>query len=136
MDWYAVAGAMAALLALGLLSTLLMRARREAGRFRVLDQIARVFDGAEGLAETLEAICDVLVPGVVQPRGLGQQDRGRARPLTAGALDDDAAALAVTPAEGRRRPSAEIYSRARAATPSVVLRRPHRKPVSARLGTG
>jgi stage II sporulation SpoE-like protein/GAF domain-containing protein len=64
MDGYAVAGALAALLALGLLGVSLLRARREAARFRVLDEIARVSDGADDLAATLEAICDVLVPAV------------------------------------------------------------------------
>ncbi|HYJ21456.1 MAG TPA: SpoIIE family protein phosphatase [Solirubrobacterales bacterium] len=64
MDWYAFAGAVAALLALALLAVSLLRARREAGRFRVLDEIARVSDGADDLVATLEAICDVLVPTV------------------------------------------------------------------------
>jgi hypothetical protein len=64
MDWSAIAGVLAALLALGLLSISLLRARREAARFLVLDEIARVSDGADDLVETLEAICDVLVPAV------------------------------------------------------------------------
>jgi hypothetical protein len=62
MDWAAAAGALVALMALGLLGVSLLRARREAGRFRLLDEIARVSDGADDLAATLEAICDVLVP--------------------------------------------------------------------------
>ncbi len=64
MDWYALAGAVAALLALALLGASLRRARREAGRFRILDEIARVSDDATELLETLERICDVLVPAV------------------------------------------------------------------------
>jgi hypothetical protein len=64
MDWSAIAGVLAALLALDLLSISLLRARREAARFLVLDEIARVSDGADDLVETLEAICDVLVPAV------------------------------------------------------------------------
>jgi hypothetical protein len=64
MDWYALAGAVAALLALALLAVSLLRGRREARRFRVLDEIARVSDGAEDLIETLDAICDILVPTV------------------------------------------------------------------------
>jgi hypothetical protein len=61
MDWYAIAGGCAALLALSLLCVSLWRARREAARFRVLDEIARVSDD---LTATLDAICDVLVPAV------------------------------------------------------------------------
>ncbi len=64
MDWYAVGGAVAALLALALLVVSLLRARREAGRFRILDEIARVSDGADDLVATLDAICDILVPEV------------------------------------------------------------------------
>jgi serine phosphatase RsbU (regulator of sigma subunit) len=64
MDWYALAGAVAALLALALLGISLLRARREAKRFAVLDEIARVSDRSENLEEVLEAICDVLVPAV------------------------------------------------------------------------
>lgn len=62
MDWTAVIGAFVALAALTLLIASLLRARREAGRFAMLDQIARVSDGADGLPATLTAICDVLVP--------------------------------------------------------------------------
>lgn len=64
MDWTATAGVVAALMALGLLTVSLLRARREAGRFRLLDEIARVSDGADDLPATLEAICDLLVPTV------------------------------------------------------------------------
>jgi hypothetical protein len=64
MDWIAAAGVMAALMALALLGVSLLRARREAGRFQVLDEIARVSDRAEDLKATLEAISDVLVPKV------------------------------------------------------------------------
>jgi Stage II sporulation protein E (SpoIIE)/GAF domain len=64
MGWTATAGVVAALMALGLLTVSLLRARREAGRFRLLDEIARVSDGADDLPATLEAICDLLVPTV------------------------------------------------------------------------
>jgi serine phosphatase RsbU (regulator of sigma subunit) len=64
MDWYALAGAVAALLALVLLGISLLRMRREAKRFAVLDEIARVSDRGENLEQVLEAICDVLVPAV------------------------------------------------------------------------
>ncbi|HEX2265492.1 MAG TPA: GAF domain-containing SpoIIE family protein phosphatase [Solirubrobacterales bacterium] len=64
MDWLALAGALAALLALGLLLVSLMRAKREAGRFAVLDELARVSDGADDLETTLEAVAEILVPRV------------------------------------------------------------------------
>src|SRR4051794_13785152 len=64
MDWYALGGTVAALLALGLLAISLLRARREAGRFRVLDEIARVSDRSDDLIETLDGICDILVPAI------------------------------------------------------------------------
>jgi len=62
MDWTAVIGIAVAIAALALLSVSLLRARREAGRFAMLDRIARVSDDAEDLPTTLEAICDILVP--------------------------------------------------------------------------
>ncbi|MBA3867075.1 MAG: SpoIIE family protein phosphatase [Solirubrobacterales bacterium] len=64
MNWTAIVGVLVAVLALGLLSVSLLRARREAGRFRLLDEIARVSDSAEDLPSTLDAICDLLVPAV------------------------------------------------------------------------
>lgn len=64
MDWTAIAGVLVASTALASLAVSLLRARREAGRFRLLDEVARVSDRAEDVRETLEAICDVLVPGV------------------------------------------------------------------------
>jgi serine phosphatase RsbU (regulator of sigma subunit) len=64
MDWYALAGGVAALLALALLGISLLRARREAARFALLDEIARVSDRGEDVEQVLEAICDVLVPAV------------------------------------------------------------------------
>jgi hypothetical protein len=62
MDWTAVIGVLVALAALALLTAALLRARRDAGRFALLDEIARVSDGADDLPTTLDAICDVLVP--------------------------------------------------------------------------
>jgi hypothetical protein len=60
----AIAGVAVAVAALALLAVSLLRARREAGRFAVLDEIARVSDRGSDLSESLEAICDVLVPRV------------------------------------------------------------------------
>lgn len=62
MDWTAVIGVVVALAALALLTISLLRARREAGRFAMLEEIARVSDGADDLPTTLAAICDILVP--------------------------------------------------------------------------
>jgi hypothetical protein len=62
MDWTAVIGVVVAIAALALLTVSLLRARRDAGRFAMLDEIARVSDGADDLPTTLEAICDILVP--------------------------------------------------------------------------
>ncbi len=64
MDWIAIWGIVAAVLALGLLAVSQLRARREAARFRVLDEIARASDSASDLAETLDAIVAILVPTV------------------------------------------------------------------------
>jgi hypothetical protein len=64
VDWYALAGPVAALLALVLLAVSQLRARREAHRFRLLDEIASISDRADDLGETLDAIRDVLVPAV------------------------------------------------------------------------
>ena len=64
MSSIAVVGILVALAALGMLAVSLRRARREAARFRVLDEVARVSDSADDLAATLEAICDVLVPRI------------------------------------------------------------------------
>jgi serine phosphatase RsbU (regulator of sigma subunit) len=64
MDWTAIAGVLVAVTALSFLTLALLRTRREAGRFRVLDEIARVSDRADDMEETMEAICGVLVPAV------------------------------------------------------------------------
>ena len=81
MDWYALAGAAVALLALALLAVSLLRARREAARFRILDEVARVSDSAIDLSETLDAICDILVPAVADFCTIDviSDGRGRAR---------------------------------------------------------
>jgi serine phosphatase RsbU (regulator of sigma subunit) len=47
-----------------LLARSLLRARRMRQRFEILDAIARVSDAASALPETLDAICEVLVPGL------------------------------------------------------------------------
>lgn len=64
MNPVAFAGVVAALLALVLLAVSLLRARRESGRFAVLDRIATASDRGHDVGETLEAICEVLVPRV------------------------------------------------------------------------
>lgn len=89
MDWTAVIGVMVVLAALGLLTVSLLRARREAGRFAMLDEIARVSDGAQDLPATLEAICDILVPAaadfcMVDVISDGQVERVAARVSEAG----------------------------------------------------
>ncbi|MEX2106428.1 MAG: SpoIIE family protein phosphatase [Solirubrobacterales bacterium] len=66
MDLIAFAGVIATLMALGLLGVSLRRTRRESGRFAILDEIARVADAGHDMPETLEAICDVLVPRVAE----------------------------------------------------------------------
>lgn len=84
MDWTATAGVLVALMALGLLTVSLLRERREAGRFRMLDEIARVSDRADDLSATLDAICDILVPAVadfclIDVIAYGQVERAVAR---------------------------------------------------------
>jgi hypothetical protein len=96
MDWNAFAGAVAALLALVLLAASQLRARREAQRFRILDEIARVSDGADDLAATLAAICDVLVPAVadfctVDVISEGRIERAVARVAAPGGTDAERA---------------------------------------------
>lgn len=79
MDWTAIGGVVAALLALGLLAVSQLRARREAARFRVLDEIARASDRASDLAGTLDAIVEVLVPAVADFAMVDVVDDGSAR---------------------------------------------------------
>jgi serine phosphatase RsbU (regulator of sigma subunit) len=62
MEPLAQVGVAVAVAALALLSISLLRARRESKRFAILDEIARISDGGVDLNETMEAICDVLVP--------------------------------------------------------------------------
>lgn len=64
MDAVAVAGVIAALLALGLLGFALRRLRRESRRFAVLDRIATASDREHDVAQAMDAICDVLVPRI------------------------------------------------------------------------
>ncbi len=95
MDWFAVAGVLVALAALALLVASLLRARREAGRFAMLDEIARVSDGADDLPATLEAICDVLVPAaadfcMVDVISDGEVERVAARAAAAGGAEVEA----------------------------------------------
>ncbi|MDX6581409.1 MAG: hypothetical protein QOI10_593 [Solirubrobacterales bacterium] len=92
MDLIALAGAVTALLALALLGVSQLRARREARRFRILDEIARVSDGADDLGATLDAICDVLVPALadfcaVDVISDGRIERAAARVAPQGGAD-------------------------------------------------
>jgi Stage II sporulation protein E (SpoIIE)/GAF domain len=92
MGWTATAGVLVALMALGLLAVSLRRERREAGRFRLLDEIARVSDGADDFAETLDAICDALVPAVadfctIDVISEGQVERAAARVCERGGVE-------------------------------------------------
>ena len=64
MNPAAFAAVVVALMALGLLGVSLLRARRETARFIVLDDVARVSDGADDLTDMLDAIAEVLVPAV------------------------------------------------------------------------
>jgi hypothetical protein len=94
MDWTAVIGMLAALAALCLLAVSLFRARREAGRFAMLDEIARVSDGSDDLQTTLEAICDVLVPAaadfcMIDVVSDGEVERVAARASEAGGAEVD-----------------------------------------------
>jgi len=88
----AFAGVVVALMALGLLAVSLLRARREAGRFVVLDELARVSDGADDLTDTLDAICEVLVPAVadfcmIDVISDGQVERAAARVCAQGGAE-------------------------------------------------
>ncbi|HVQ58370.1 MAG TPA: SpoIIE family protein phosphatase [Solirubrobacterales bacterium] len=64
MDVPAVIGITAAVFALGLLVVSLLRARRESNRFAVLDEIARTSDSSHDLDQTLDSICEILVPNI------------------------------------------------------------------------
>ena len=83
MDWAAIAAVLAATLALGLLGISLLRARREASRFQVLDEVSRVSDRAVDLTATLDAICDVLVPRVADFCLIDVVSDGRVRRMVA-----------------------------------------------------
>ena len=65
MDLIVIAVLVVALAALcGWLAILLTRGRRAQQRFEILGEVARVSEAAGSLEETLEAICDVLVPQI------------------------------------------------------------------------
>jgi hypothetical protein len=92
MNPAAFAGVVVALLALGVLSVSLLRARRETARFVVLDEVARVSDGADDLTDTLDAICEVLVPSVadfcmIDVLSDGQVERAVARVCAQGGAE-------------------------------------------------
>lgn len=62
-----------------LLARSLARARRLTRRLEVLDNIARVSDAAEALPETLDAICEMLVPAVADFCMIDVISEGRVR---------------------------------------------------------
>jgi serine phosphatase RsbU (regulator of sigma subunit)/ketosteroid isomerase-like protein len=65
MDWIVISVMAAALAALGgWLAVLLMRGRAAQHRFEILGEVARASEAAGSLEETLEAICDALVPEI------------------------------------------------------------------------
>jgi serine phosphatase RsbU (regulator of sigma subunit)/ketosteroid isomerase-like protein len=65
MDWIVISVMAIALAALcGWLVVLLMRGRKAHHRFEILGEVARASEAAGSLEETLEAICDVLVPEI------------------------------------------------------------------------
>jgi ketosteroid isomerase-like protein len=65
MDWIVISVMAVALAALcGWLAVLLMRGRTAQRRFEILGEVARASEAAGSLEETLEAICDVLVPEI------------------------------------------------------------------------
>ncbi|HEX3324055.1 MAG TPA: SpoIIE family protein phosphatase [Solirubrobacterales bacterium] len=64
MSWIAIAGLAVVLAAFCIcLVVLLMRGRRGQRRFQILGEVAAVSEGARSLEETLDAICEILVPG-------------------------------------------------------------------------
>ncbi|MFN8217418.1 MAG: GAF domain-containing SpoIIE family protein phosphatase [Solirubrobacterales bacterium] len=109
MDWIAVGGIVAALLALALLGVSQLRARREAARFRVLDAIARASDSASDLDETLEAIVGILVPAVADIVAIDMIRDGQPR----------RAATRVSPRAGGE--IGERIARRRPSTPASML---------------
>ncbi len=65
MDWIVISAMAVALAGLcGWLAVLLMRGRAAHHRFEILGEVARASEAAGSLEETLEAICDVLVPEI------------------------------------------------------------------------
>jgi serine phosphatase RsbU (regulator of sigma subunit) len=77
MDWFALGGIAAAALGFGLLGAALLKARREAARLGILDEIARASDRASDLEETLDAILDILVPAVADICAIDMIEDGR-----------------------------------------------------------
>jgi serine phosphatase RsbU (regulator of sigma subunit) len=104
LDWIVITGLAVALTAIGTwLAVALARGRKARRHFRVLAEIAAVSDAAGTLEETLDAICDILVPAVADLCTIDVIDDGEPR----------RAALRVAPGGGpeveaglwRRRPS-------------------------------
>lgn len=73
------AASLVALLALALLAGSLLHARREARRFQILDEIARVSDTSHDLEATLASIGDILVPRLADVCLIDVISDGRAR---------------------------------------------------------
>lgn len=86
MDWYALAGTVVALLALVLLVVSLRRGRREAARFRILEEVARVSDGS------VERAAARVAPGgsTEAEQALGEREPSLPAPMVA---DGDDASL-------------------------------------------
>lgn len=80
MDWIVISVMAVALAALcGWLALLLMRGRAAQHRFEILGEVARASEAAGSLEETLEAICDVLVPEIADFCALDVIEGDRAR---------------------------------------------------------
>ncbi|HEX3609559.1 MAG TPA: SpoIIE family protein phosphatase [Solirubrobacterales bacterium] len=80
MSWIPVAVLALALVALcAWLAVLLMRGRRARQRFQVLGEVAAVSERAGSLAETFEAICEILVPGIADFCVIDVIESGRVR---------------------------------------------------------
>lgn len=83
LDWIVIAGLAVALAAIGTwLAVALARGRKARRHFQVLAEIAAVSDAAGTFEETLEAICDILVPAVADVCAIDVIDDGEPRRAT------------------------------------------------------
>jgi serine phosphatase RsbU (regulator of sigma subunit)/ketosteroid isomerase-like protein len=80
MDWIVISVMAVALAALcGWLAVLLSRGRTAQHRFAILGEVARATEAAGSLEETLEAICDILVPEIADFCAIDVIEGDRAR---------------------------------------------------------